>query len=482
MLDLRPVFQVVGTLLGILAVAMLAPALLDFRDGNDEWRVFVVSGGLTLFFGLAMVLGTRAPGCRHGIRQTFLAATFAWVVPPLFAALPLMYGPLQMDFTDAAFETISGLTTTGASNIHGLDVLPRGLLLWRALLNWLGGLGTIAMAVAVLPELAVGGMQMFRLEIPGPGERATTRTARVAWVILAAYGGVTLVLALLLWLAGMSGFQALAHAMATISTGGFSTSDASVGNFDNAAIEMIIMIGMIVGGMPFMLFFQLAKGNGKALLRDGQLRWYFALLALGTMGVSLWLMTSRGLGGLSALRFGAFTVVSVMTGTGMFTVEYGNWGGMPAAILFFLAFVGGCAGSTTGGIKVFRFQFLFADALVQMRRLLRPHAVLIASFNRRPIPEEVLGSVMGFLFVYALSFALLAMALAFLGLDFLTAVTGAASALANLGPGLGSEIGPGGSYAALSDPVKWLLAGGMLFGRLEMFTALVLFVPTFWRQ
>jgi trk system potassium uptake protein TrkH len=286
----------------------------------------------------------------------------------------------------------------------------------------------------------------------------------------------------MLWAAGMTGFEALAHAMSTISTGGFSTSDASIGHFSSAAIELIITLGMVIGGLPFLLFFQMTQGNARVALRDGQLHWYFGLMLLGVAGVSLWLATSRGLAPLDALRHGLFTVVSVMTGTGLFTLEYGQWGGMPAAILFFLAFVGGCAGSTTGGIKVFRFQFLFADALVQMRRLLRPHAVLIATFNRRPIPEDVLGSVMGFLFVYALSFAMLAMALGFLGLDFMTAITGAASALANLGPGLGGEIGAGGSYAGLSDTAKWLLGGGMIFGRVELFTILVLFVPAFWRQ
>lgn len=482
MIDLRPVFQVIGALLCVLAGAMVPPALLDFRDNHAEWRVFAVSAGLTLFAGLLLVLGTQTTPKRRTIRQIYLSASFAWLIPGLFAALPLIYGPLHLSFTDAAFETISGLTATGASVIHGLDGLPRGLLLWRSLLNWLGGLGVIAMAVAVLPNLAIGGMQMFRLEVPGPAERATSRVTRIATVILGAYAGVTGVLALMLWLAGMTGFEALAHAMSTISTGGFSTSDASIGHFNNAAIDVITTLGMVIGGLPFLLFFQLIQGNAKASLRDDQLRWYFGLMTLGAVGVSLWLAGSRGLAPLDALRHGFFTVASVMTGTGLFTLEYGQWGGMPAAILFFLAFVGGCSGSTTGGIKVFRFQFLFADALVQMRRLLRPHAVLIPTFNRRPIPEEVLGSVMGFLFVYALSFAILAMALAFLGLDFITAITGAASALANLGPGLGGEIGAGGSYAALPDAAKWLLAGGMLFGRVELFTILVLFVPAFWRQ
>ncbi|CAA7613121.1 Trk system potassium uptake protein [Candidatus Terasakiella magnetica] len=482
MIDFRPVLNIIGFLLCVLAAAMLLPMAVDFRDVNPEWRVFAVSAGLTLFFGLLLMLGTRTGPRRRTIRQTYLAASLGWLVPGLFAALPLIHGPLQMSFTDAAFEAISGLTSTGATVIHGLDALPRGLLLWRVLLNWLGGLGVLAMGLAVLPELAVGGMQMFRLEVPGPAERTTSRTNRIATVVGGAYVSLTILLALTLWVAGMTGFEALAHAMSTISTGGFSTSDASIGHFDNRAVDLLITLGMIVGGLPFLLFFHLARGNVRSFLRDHQLRWYFALLALGTAGVSAWLVGSRGLAPLDALRHGAFTVVSVMTGTGFFTLEYGNWGGMPAAILFFLAFVGGCAGSTTGGIKVFRFQFLFADALVQMRRLRRPHAVLIATFNRRPIPEEVLGSVMGFLFVYALSFAMLAMALAFLGVDFITAITGAASSLANLGPGLGREIGPGGSYAALPEAAKWLLSGGMVFGRVELFTVLVLFVPAFWRQ
>lgn len=466
----------------MLAAAMVMPALLDFRDNHAEWRVFAVSSGLTLFAGLLLVLGTETKTQRRNVRQTYLSVTFGWLVPGLFAALPFMYGPLQLSFTDAAFEAVSGLTSTGATVIHGLDGMPRGLLLWRVLLNWLGGIGTIAMAVAILPNLAIGGMQMFRLEVPGPTERASSRARRIASVILSVYLALTGGLALLLWGAGLTGFEALAHAMATISTGGFSTSDASVGHFDNPIAELIIIMGMVAGGLPFLLFFLLIQGNAKAVLKDGQLRWYFGLMAMGCLGVSAWLAASRGLAPLDALRSGSFTAISVMTGTGLFTLEYGNWGGLPAAILFFLAFVGGCAGSTSGGVKVFRFQFLFADALVQMRRLLRPHAVLIATFNRRQIPEDVLASVMGFLFVYALSFAMLSMALAFLGLDFTTAISGAASALANLGPGLGNEIGPGGSYVGLPDTAKWLLCGGMLFGRLEMFTVLVLFVPTFWRQ
>ncbi|MGE5505835.1 MAG: TrkH family potassium uptake protein [Actinomycetota bacterium] len=478
MIDLRPVLHAIGTLLGLLAAAMVLPAMLDLVDGQREWQAFAVAAALTMLVGLALVLGTRTERRPLTVRQAHLAAALCFTVPVGFAALPLAFGPAQLSLSDAVFEAASGLTTTGATVLHGLDQMPRGLLLWRALLNWMGGIGALVLGVAVLPGLAVGGMQTFRLE----GSGGFDRTAKVISAIISIYAGITAALAAMLWLAGLNGFDAWVHAMSTISTGGFSSSDASVGRFDNAAVDVIVTLGMIVGGMPFLLLFRIARGRWRTAVRDQQLHWYLALLLLATAGIALWLSVARGLPTGEALRFGAFTVASVMTGTGLFTVDFGGWDGMPVAILFFLAFVGGCAGSTAAGIRVFRFQCLFANALVQVRRLLRPHAVLIPTFNRRPIPDEVLESVMGYLFVYALAFAVLSMALAFLGLDFVTAVSGAASALANLGPGLGAEIGPGGSYAGLPDAAKWLLSGAMLFGRLELFVVLVLFVPGFWRQ
>jgi len=482
MIDVRPVLRLVGQVLCALAAAMLLPAALDGHDGQTEARVFLVSSGVTLFFGLALALGMNTPDRSWTTRQIYLAVVFGWLVPVLFAALPFIFGSVPLSLPDALFEAVSGLTASGATVMSGLDHTARGLLLWRALLNWLGGLGVLAMAVAVLPLLAVGGMQIFRLEIPGSAERAIARGRRIATLVFFTYAGLTLLLTLGLWQVGFSGFDALAHAMSTLSSGGFSTSDGSVAHFRNPDAEIILTIGMVVSGLPFLLFYRLARGESGAVLADSQIGWYLSLLGFGTLGVSAWLWISLNLMPTDAVRHGAFTVASVMTGTGFYTLPYGGWGGMPAMILFFLAFVGGCAGSTSGGLKVFRLQCLFTDAVMQLRRLLRPNAVLIATFNGRTIPEDVLESVMGFLFVYALAFALLAMALAFLGLDFVTAVSGAASALANLGPGLGGSIGSGATYAALPDAAKMLLAVGMLFGRLEIFTLLVLFVPTFWRQ
>jgi trk system potassium uptake protein TrkH len=481
-MDFRPVLQIVGTILCLLAAAMLVPAAVDGLAGSPEWLVFVGSAGITLLVGLALLLGMRSEWRDLDIRQAYLTTVLGWLAPCIFAALPFAFGPAGLSAPDAFFEATSGVTTTGSTVLAGLDRLPPGLLLWRGLLQWLGGIGIIIMAVAVLPVLNIGGMQMFRIEVISSTERATPRAARIGTTIVSVYVGLTILLFAALWAAGMGRFDAIVHAMSTIATGGFSTYDTSLATFDSATIDLIVYIGMIIGGMPFLLFFHVANGNWRRALRDQQMHWYLGLLALGGIAVTLWLMHSRGFQPLTALRHGAFTVASVMTGTGLTTLDYSDWTGMPVAILFLLTFVGGCAGSTAAGIKVFRFQFLFANALVQIRQLLRPHAVMVPSFNGKPIPKEVLTSVMGFLFVYALGFAVLAMALALLGLDFITALSGAASAISNVGPGLGDTIGPGSTYAPLPDAAKILLAGGMLFGRLEMFTVLVLFLPSFWKQ
>lgn len=480
--DIRPVIRILGIILCVLAIAMLPSALIDRVAGHKEWLVFASASVGTLFTGLVLLLANRQRAIHLNTRQIYLATVLGWLIPCLFAALPFVHGATKLAFIDAFFEATSGLTTTGATVISRLERLPAGMLLWRAMLQWLGGIGIIVMAVAVLPVLSIGGMQMFRIEILSSSERAAPKAARVGWVILAVYVGLTAAIGVLLWLAGMRGFDALVHAMSTIATGGFSNYDRSIGHFRSEPIMLVTLFGMILGGMPFLLFFQFARGNWRAIVFDQQLRWYLGLMGLGGLAVAVWLGRARGLDIPDALLHGGFTVASVMTGTGFYTLDYSTWPGLPIAVLFFLTFVGGCAGSTAAGIKVFRFQFLFANALAQVRHLLRPHAIYLPTFNKKPIPGDVLESVMGFLFVYVLSFAVLAMALAALGLDFITAISGAASSISNVGPGLGTTIGPGSSFATLPGAAKLLLTAGMLLGRLEMFLVLVLFVPNFWRH
>ncbi len=481
-LNLRPIYFIIGLLLMTLALGMLIPMSVDLAQGNSDWQVFMMSSGVTIFVALALIFAGRSQEkTPFSIRQGFIMATFSWVVMTIFAALPFAFSELDMSYTDAFFEAMSGITTTGSTVITGLDYAPPGLLLWRALLQWLGGIGIIVMAVAIMPMLHVGGMQLFKVEAFETTDKALPKAAQISASISAIYVGLTLIWALALWLADMTPFEAITHAMTTIATGGFSTSDGSVGHFDSGAVDGIITLGMIAGSLPFMLYLRCLRGNFTALLRDTQVQWFLAIIVMLIMLTSGFLWVQKGLDPIQALRFGSFNVVSIITGTGFATTDYQLWGHFAWPIFFFIMFIGGCSGSTTCGIKIFRFQVLYAAAHTQIRRLLEPHGVFIPYYNRRPIPEEVLTSVLSFFFIFGVCFALLAMALGMMGLDYVTAISSAATAIANVGPALGDITGPSGNFQTLPDSAKWLMAFGMLLGRLELFTVLVLFVPTFWR-
>lgn len=484
MLDLRPVIQVVGSLLVILAVSMAAPALADAAAGRSHWAVFVTAGAVTAFVGAAMVLSCRSESIRFQVRHGFLMTTLAWIFLPAFAALPLWFSDLSLSYTDAYFEAMSGITTTGSTVISGLDLAPPGVLLWRSLLQWLGGIGIIIMALTVLPALRVGGMQMFKVEAFETSEKVLPRAASLASALTSIYVILTLLWTVMYWLAGMTLFEAFNHAMTTIATGGYSTSDQSFAKFNSALIDGIAVAGMLVGSIPFLLYFQAVRGRPLLLLRDTQVQVFILTVILSVSGVALYLaVTDPGYHGdpWLALRHASFNTISVMTGTGYASTDFWAWGGIPVAALFCLMFVGGCAGSTTCGIKIFRFQVLFAESKIQIQKLLQPHAVLIPYYNHRPIEAGVPEAVLAFFFLFALFTTWLAMALGAFGLDFVTALSAAATAMANVGPGLGDVIGPAGNFSSLPDGAKWLMCLGMLLGRLELFTVLVLFLPSFWR-
>ncbi|MDF1794241.1 MAG: TrkH family potassium uptake protein [Thalassobaculaceae bacterium] len=483
MIDFGPVFFIIGMLLTFLAVAMCVPAAVDLATGHPDWQVFLGAAGITLFIGISLMLSTRTVrGAKLGLRQAFVLTTMSWVAIATFGALPFAFSELEMSVADAFFESMSGVTTTGSTVIDNLDGAPPGILLWRALLQWLGGVGIIVMALAVLPMLSVGGMQLFATEAFDTPDKVLPRAAQLASGIGGMYLLLTFACAVALWLAGMEGFDAVAHAMTTIATGGYSTKDASVGYFNTPAIDWIITAGMIVGSLPFVHYLRIARGDSRGLMRDSQVRWFLSIVGICVALVALWILTQIGLGTHDALRYAAFNVVSVITGTGYATTDFGAWGGFVATMMLILMFIGGCAGSTTCGIKIFRFQVLYATAKVQLARLLRPHGVFIPYYNRKPIPEAVSEAVMGFFFLYILCFGLIAMALAAMGLDIVTALSGAATSISNVGPGLGQIIGPAGNFDPLPDAAKWLLCFAMLLGRLELFTVLVLITPTFWRK
>lgn len=480
-LDIRPILFVVGILLATLGVAMLGPCALDIADRHPDWSVFAAGGGFTLFVGVALALTNRTPMRRLGLRQAFLLTTLTWVVIAMFAALPFVFSELRMSYTDAFFEAMSGITTTGSTVIKGLDSAPRGLLLWRAILQWLGGVGIVVMAVSVLPILRVGGMQIFRVEAFEAQEKIMPRAGQIAAWIIVIYIALTLVWWLGLWLLGMDGFHAIAHAMTTIATGGFSSADNSVGEFKGHAVEAFVTLGMLVGSLPFFLYLKAIGVGPMVIARDSQVRCFLAVAGLSALTVAAWLWIVHDRGPVDALVVSAFNVVSIMTGTGYTSEDFEKWGAFPVVVMFLLMFVGGCAGSTSCGIKIFRFQIMFASANAQIARLMHPHGVFVPHYNHRPVPDDVAQSVMGFFVLYMMGFAALAAFLGALGLDFVTATSGAATAISNVGPGLGPVIGPTGTFGPLPDAAKWALSFGMLLGRLELFTVLVLFIPAFWR-
>ncbi len=481
MIDLRPVSFICGILLVTLSVVMSIPAVVDRVVGNPDWHAFAISALLTLFVGGLLILTNRGRPGALGVRQAFVLTTASWSMIAAFGALPFVFAELGMSYTDALFESMSGITTTGSTVMTGLDEAPPGILIWRSLLQWMGGIGIIVVAVAILPMLRVGGMQIFRMESSDKSEKVMPRAGQIASGIGVTYLVLSVTCAGAYWAAGMTPFQAVNHAMTTIATGGYSTSDLSVGLFQSPAIDWIATTFMILGALPFVLYLQMVRGRVRPLFSDSQVQWFLAIVVIAVFAMTMWLFATRNVTLGLALRASSFNVVSVVTGTGYSTTDYGQWGGFALAAFFLLMFIGGCAGSTSCGIKVFRYQVLYATAKVQIARLMQPHGVFIPYYNRRPISEEVTSSVMGFFFLFVIAFALLALALGVLGLDFLSSVSGAATAIANVGPGLGDTIGPAGNFKSLPDAAKWVLSAGMLLGRLELFTVLVLFVPAFWR-
>ena len=481
MIDFRPILLILGILLSTLAVMMLIPVFADLVVNHPDWEVFAVASGVTLFIGVSLSLTSRAGGASLTVRQAFILTTLSWVVLTAFASLPFAFSQLNLSFTDAFFEAMSGITTTGSTIIIDLDIAPPGILLWRSLLQWLGGIGIIVMALAVMPLLRVGGMQLFRMESSDLSEKALPRAAQVAAAISVIYVCLTMIWAALLWFAGMTGFDAISHSMTTIATGGFSTHNNSIGQFNSVLIDYIITVGMIIGSLPFLLYLMVLQGKSGMLFRDTQVQWFLTFLVFVIAVVALWLWAINGASPFQAIRMAAFNVTSIMTGTGYVTAGFDQWGSFAIPIFFFIMFVGGCAGSTTCGIKIFRFQVLYAAARIQFQKLIQPHGVFIPYYNHRPIPEEVISSVMSFFFIFFATYMCLAIALGFLGLDFLTSVSAAAAAISNVGPGLGPIVGPEGNYSSLPATAKWILSIGMLLGRLELFTVMVLFSRAFWR-
>ncbi len=481
MLDLRPVGYVIGLLVAILGATMALPMLADLVEGNDHWPVFLESGTITVLMGSLVALS-----CANGVRdrltlqQTFLIATLVWAALPLFGSIPLMIGETGLSFTDAFFEAMSGLTTTGSTVISGLDGLPGGILLWRGLLQWLGGIGIIVVAMVFLPELRVGGMQIFRTEAFETMGKILPRAAQISAQISTIYIGLTIACALTYLGLGMKPFDAIVHALTTMSTGGFANYDASFGTFSGAP-EYAASVFMILAALPFVRYVQMVNGNTRSLVGDTQVRAFLLTIVVLVVVTAFVLTRIFPHHWEQAFREALFNIVSILTGTGYASVDYMGWGSFLIALFFFIGLIGGCAGSTACSVKIFRYQLLFSSIRVQMKRIRNPHGVFPVHFQGRPVTRDVLGSVMAFFLFFVVSLGVFAAALGLTGLDFITAVSGAATALANIGPGLGEEIGPAGNFSGLNPAAKWLLSAAMLIGRLEVLSVYAIFTVRFWR-
>ncbi len=482
MFDLRPVAYVIGLLVAALGLTMLLPLLVDLAEGRGHWPAFAESAIITILAGGLMSLAS-ANAVRQGlsIQQTFFLTTGVWLALPVFGALPFVFGDPELRFVDAFFEAMSGLTTTGSTVLTDLEELPKGLLLWRGLLQWLGGIGIIVVAMVFLPELRVGGMQIFRSEGFDTFGKILPRATEISANISTIYVSLTLLCTLAYLLSGMSAFDASVHAMTTVATGGFANYDASFGAF-GASSEYVAVVFMLLAALPFVRFVQLVNGRTvQPLFRDSQIRMFLLTALVIVVVMTAWRVIATDTTGEPAVRKVLFNVVSILTGTGYASDDYGLWGPFAVSVFFFIGLIGGCAGSTACSIKIFRYQLLFASLRVALQRISSPNGVFTPRYEGRSVGPDVLSSVMSFFGYFVVTLGLLSVALGMTGLDFTTSLSGAAAALANIGPGLGEQIGPSGNFGGLNDTAKWLLIAAMLIGRLELLAVYAIFTIRFWR-
>lgn len=480
-MNFRPVLFVSGVLLLVLSVAMFPPMIVDLAARDPGWKVFAGSQISTTFAAFLLIFSNREKAFRLSVREVFLATVTGWMLAAAFGALPFCLSNLNMKPAEGFFEAMSGLTTTGFTVIAGLEQQSRGILLWRALLHWLGGIGGLVAALSVLPFLQVSGQRVFRAQAPDIAKIMPSSSQMAAWICLL-YTGMTALCALLLSQAGMGAFDALCHALSAVSTGGFSTADRSVGHFDAPLAEIVLMVFMLAGALPFTLYLRMMRGDGRAVLRDGQARAFLGAVALLFGMMTVYLLFSSPLPLWEALRHAAFRVVALMTTSGFTLGDEALWGPFAVAAFFVMAFVGGCSGSTAGGIRVFRFQIFLSMLRLQVNKLIEPNGVFQAHYAGKPVDVESQQALSVFLLVYVFCFMAAGALLALTGLNFAPAFTSAFAAMANIGPSLDTLSSPLPDFTVLRSTPLWILSACMLLGRLEIFTVLVLFAPRFWRR
>lgn len=479
--DLRPVGYIIGLALVVLGGAMMVSVLADLAAGDPNWQPVLKVAILTATIGALVALAcANAVGAALTIRQSFVLTTSVWVALPLFGALPLMLGAPGLGFTDAYFEAMSGVTTTGTTVITGLDDLPPGTLLWRSMLQWLGGLGIVIVALIFLPVMRVGGMQYFRSEAFDTLGKVLPRAIDISRALVEVYLALTAICAVTYMALGMPAFEAINHAMTTIATGGFSTSDQSFALF-SGQLEYAAAFFMVAAGLPFVRYVQLVQGSAAPMLRDVQVRAYLRWTAYGITAVVAWRLLTDDVGLATALREVTFNVISLSSGTGYGSADVSDWGNFPLVVVFVLGLVGACTASTGCAIKVFRFLVLFEAIKGQIRRIQSPSRMVRVRLDGRLLEEEVINSVIALFTLFLLALGVSAVILSLTGLDSRTALTAAWTSVGNIGPVFGPEVGPSGAVDAFPAASKWVMIVAMLLGRLELLSVLVLLMPRFWR-
>ena len=479
MSNYKTVFFTLGILQIILGIFMLIPILVQFFFKEIDSSFFGASI-ITIIFGTLFFLSNLDHDKKLNLQQAFLLTALSWLSIAIFGSLPLIFSEVNFSFTNAFFESMSGITTTGSTIIPNLEEMPKAILLWRAILQWLGGIGIIVMAITLMPIMNVGGMQLFKISNSDSSEKILPKSKEIALRLIYIYSGLTTLCAISYKILGMNTFDSITHSMTTIATGGFSNYNESIGFFNSFSIEISAMIFIILGSLPFIAYIKFLNGNRRIFFSDIQIRTFLKIILISILILSIYLFLDKS----SELNFRTvlFNVISILTGTGYVNAQFDNWGGFPLIIFIGLMFIGGCAGSTTCGIKIFRFQILYSFVLNQLKKIIYPKGIFVLKYNQSPVDDKFTASIISFIYMYLVIFFAITTLLSLTRLDFITSISGASTSISNVGPGLGSTIGPNGNFSSLPDISKWILSFGMILGRLELFAILVLFLPSFWRN
>ena len=479
MSNYKTVFFTLGILQIILGIFMLIPVIVQFLY-NEFDSSFVGASIVTIIFGSLFFLSNLDHDKKLNLQQAFLLTALSWLSIAIFGSLPFVFSSTQFSFTNAFFESMSGITTTGSTIISNLEIIPKGILFWRAILQWLGGIGIIVMAITLMPIMNVGGMQLFKISSNDSSEKILPKSKEIALRLIYIYSILTALCAISYKALGMNFFDSLTHSMTTIATGGFSNYNESIGFFDNAYIEISAMVFIILGSLPFIAYIKFLSGNKKIFFSDIQIKTFFKIIILSIIILTIYLIINNT--GQLSLRSIFFNVISILTGTGYVNAQYDDWGSFPIILFLGLMFIGGCAGSTTCGIKIFRIQILYSFITNHLKKIIYPKGIFLLKYDRNTVDDKFVASIISFIYMYLVIFFIITALLSLTGLDFITAISGAATSISNVGPGLGSIIGPNGNFSTLPDLSKWILTLGMILGRLELFAILVLFLPSFWRN